>query len=64
LKRGVFFNPDPYVKLRVLPGSNCVKLAHHKQRLVTKQLKGTTNPAWKEQVKDILLALFWHLSIT
>ncbi|CAK8696244.1 unnamed protein product [Clavelina lepadiformis] len=49
LKRGVFFNPDPYVKLRVNPGPNCKKYAHHKQKHHTKQVEGTTNPTWKEQ---------------
>nr|CAB3252474.1 E3 ubiquitin-protein ligase HECW2-like [Phallusia mammillata] len=49
LKRGVFFNPDPYVKVRVIPGASCKKCAHHKQLLHTKQVEDTTNPAWKEQ---------------
>nr|XP_009857929.2 E3 ubiquitin-protein ligase HECW2-like [Ciona intestinalis] len=49
LKKGVFFNPDPYVKLRILPGPNCRKCAHHKQRHHTKQVEDTTNPTWKEQ---------------
>ncbi|XP_077975841.1 E3 ubiquitin-protein ligase HECW2-like [Styela clava] len=49
LKRGVFFNPYPYVKIAVFPGPRCSKQPHHKQMYRTKQAGNTINPVWKEQ---------------
>ncbi|XP_006824928.1 E3 ubiquitin-protein ligase HECW2-like [Saccoglossus kowalevskii] len=48
LKKGMFFNPDPYVKLSVQPGKRASfpTLAHHGQDCRTSIAENTTNPVW------------------
>ncbi|CAB3364744.1 Hypothetical predicted protein [Cloeon dipterum] len=56
LRRSVFFNPDPYVKLRIRPGS-CEEedsgvsmlLPHHGQESRTSVREATTHPSWESQ---------------
>ncbi|KAB7502376.1 hypothetical protein Anas_07606, partial [Armadillidium nasatum] len=50
LRRGMFFQPDPYVKLRILPGDINKFEPHHGQRKQTSQVEGSVNPSWKKQV--------------
>ncbi|KAI0239106.1 E3 ubiquitin-protein ligase HECW2 [Lamellibrachia satsuma] len=48
LKKGMFFNPDPYVKLSVQPGNRAslLRLSHHDQYAKTSIQTSTTNPDW------------------
>lgn len=52
LKKGMFFNPDPYVKMSVQPGkrSSFPRLAHHGQEQRTSIAQNTTSPAFNTQV--------------
>ncbi|KAF4518156.1 hypothetical protein B566_EDAN007847 [Ephemera danica] len=52
LRRSVFFNPDPYVKLRIRPGSSeegSLLLPHHGQESRTAAREATTHPSWDTQ---------------
>ncbi|XP_062613683.1 E3 ubiquitin-protein ligase HECW2-like [Saccostrea cucullata] len=49
LKKGMFFNPDPYVKMTVLPGKMCPKMSHHLREIRTGVCNSTTNPVWRGQ---------------
>lgn len=49
LKKGMFFNPDPYVKMSVLPGRMCPQMSHHVKDVRTSVCSSTTNPAWRGQ---------------
>ncbi|KAK4328466.1 hypothetical protein Pmani_001142 [Petrolisthes manimaculis] len=49
LRRGIFFQPDPYVKLRVLPGESQALLPHHGQESRSSVVENTVNPTWKRQ---------------
>ena len=53
LKKGMFFNPDPYVKMSVQPGkrANFPHLGHHGQDTRTSIQNNTTSPAWANQVR-------------
>jgi hypothetical protein len=65
LRRSVFFNPDPYVKLRIRPGS-CEEedsgvsmlLPHHGQESRTLVREATTHPSWESQVSHLHLPFF------
>ncbi|CAH1790470.1 unnamed protein product, partial [Owenia fusiformis] len=48
LKKGMFFNPDPYVKLSVQPGkrSTFPRLRHHGQEKRSTIKQNTTSPVW------------------
>ena len=50
LKKGVFFNPDPYLKLSLQPGKLCEHLNHHKKEFRTGVKENTTSPRWDSQV--------------
>ena len=53
LKKGLFFNPDPYVKFKIGPGysdHNSIFLPHHGQNCRTTVVENTTEPKWPEQV--------------
>ena len=57
LKKGLFFNPDPYVKFKIGPGyndHNSIFLPHHGQNCRTTVVENTTEPTWPEQVSSIL----------
>ena len=49
LRRGIFFQPDPYVKLRILPGDSQTLLPHHGQEARSCVAENTVNPSWKRQ---------------
>ncbi|XP_077977948.1 E3 ubiquitin-protein ligase HECW2-like [Glandiceps talaboti] len=51
LKKGMFFNPDPYIKLSIQPGKRASfpTLPHHGQACRTTIAENTTNPAWEGQ---------------
>ncbi|KAK8377549.1 hypothetical protein O3P69_013884 [Scylla paramamosain] len=49
LRRGIFFQPDPYVKLRILPGESQTLLPHHGQEARSCVAENTVNPSWKRQ---------------
>ncbi|XP_066942089.1 uncharacterized protein [Macrobrachium rosenbergii] len=49
LRRGMFFQPDPYVKLRILPGESQTLLPHHGQESRSCVAENTVNPTWKRQ---------------
>ncbi|XP_068165225.1 E3 ubiquitin-protein ligase HECW2-like isoform X3 [Antennarius striatus] len=48
LKKGMFFNPDPYLKMSILPGkrSGLPKFTHHGQERRSSIIANTTNPVW------------------
>lgn len=47
----MFFQPDPYVKLRILPGESQTLLPHHGQEARSAVAENTVNPTWKRQVR-------------
>ena len=51
LKKGVFFNPDPYVKMSVQPGkrTSFPHLDHHGQQKRTSIQQNTMNPSWASE---------------
>ncbi|XP_033097633.1 E3 ubiquitin-protein ligase HECW2-like [Anneissia japonica] len=50
LKKGMFFNPDPYVKLSVKPvRKKSPKLNHHEQHYRTATAQNTVMPSWENQ---------------
>ncbi|XP_012678837.1 E3 ubiquitin-protein ligase HECW2 [Clupea harengus] len=48
LKKGMFFNPDPYLKMSIQPGkrSNFPTFTHHGQERRATIVTNTTNPVW------------------
>ncbi|XP_073402804.1 E3 ubiquitin-protein ligase HECW2 isoform X1 [Dendrobates tinctorius] len=48
LKKGMFFNPDPYLKMSIRPGkkSTFPTFAHHGQERRSTIIANTTNPIW------------------
>ncbi|XP_053139096.1 E3 ubiquitin-protein ligase HECW2 isoform X2 [Hemicordylus capensis] len=51
LKKGMFFNPDPYLKMSILPGkkSTFPTFAHHGQERRSTIISNTTNPIWHRE---------------
>ncbi|XP_070210809.1 E3 ubiquitin-protein ligase HECW2-like isoform X3 [Littorina saxatilis] len=49
LKKGVFFNPDPYVKLTVVPSKSQFPQPHHHRELRSSVCPSTTNPVWDNE---------------
>uniref|UniRef100_A0A4W3JEM0 HECT-type E3 ubiquitin transferase n=1 Tax=Callorhinchus milii TaxID=7868 RepID=A0A4W3JEM0_CALMI len=49
LKKGMFFNPDPYLKMSIQPGkkSTFPTFAHHGQEKRSTIVANTTNPIWQ-----------------
>ncbi|XP_063070388.1 E3 ubiquitin-protein ligase HECW2 [Engraulis encrasicolus] len=49
LKKGMFFNPDPYLKMSIQPGKrSCLpSLSHHGQERRSSIISNTTNPVWR-----------------
>uniref|UniRef100_A0A8C7XK87 HECT-type E3 ubiquitin transferase n=1 Tax=Oryzias sinensis TaxID=183150 RepID=A0A8C7XK87_9TELE len=48
LKKGMFFNPDPYLKLSIQPGKHSIfpLLPHHGQEKRSRVVCNTVNPQW------------------
>ncbi|XP_034428470.1 E3 ubiquitin-protein ligase HECW1 isoform X3 [Hippoglossus hippoglossus] len=48
LKKGMFFNPDPYLKLSIQPGKHSIfpSLPHHGQEKRSAVVCNTVNPQW------------------
>ncbi|CAG04946.1 unnamed protein product, partial [Tetraodon nigroviridis] len=48
LKKGMFFNPDPYLKMSIHPGkrTGLPKFTHHGQERRTSIIANTINPVW------------------
>ena len=63
LKKGMFFNPDPYVKMSIQPGkrSSFPRLSHHGQETRSSIQQNTTHPVWSSQVIYINVSFgsFW-----
>lgn len=55
LKKGMFFNPDPYVKISIQPGKSegVLLLPHHGQVCRTTIAESTTQPCWPGQVRKV-----------
>ncbi|CAL1525973.1 unnamed protein product [Lymnaea stagnalis] len=50
LKKGMFFNPDPYLKLQVLPHNPRDRVEeHHYQKQRSAVVPNTANPSWEAQ---------------
>ncbi|XP_064299903.1 E3 ubiquitin-protein ligase HECW1 isoform X4 [Phalacrocorax carbo] len=49
LKKGMFFNPDPYLKISIQPGKHSIfpALPHHGQEKRSKIMCNTVNPIWQ-----------------
>ena len=45
-------NPDPYVKLTVVPGYHSTKLPHYNQLRVLPNCNGTVHPRWDNLVSS------------
>lgn len=52
LKKGMFFNPDPYLKMSIHPGKRSVFpiFSHHGQERRSAIIANTTNPVWHGEV--------------
>lgn len=53
LKKGMFFNPDPYLKMSIHPGkrTGLPKFTHHGQERRTSIIANTINPVWHGEVR-------------
>lgn len=51
--KAVGSNPDPYIKLTVIPGQQLAKLPHHSQLRVLPNCNGTIHPHWNDLVSTI-----------
>ncbi|XP_032906571.1 E3 ubiquitin-protein ligase HECW1 isoform X3 [Amblyraja radiata] len=51
LKKGMFFNPDPYLKISIQPGKHSIfpVLPHHGQEKRTAIIFNTINPVWQRE---------------
>ncbi|XP_028288742.1 E3 ubiquitin-protein ligase HECW1-like [Parambassis ranga] len=51
LKKGMFFNPDPYLKLSIQPGKHSIfpSLPHHGQEKRSGVVCNTINPQWRSE---------------
>ncbi|CAH1237741.1 HECW2 [Branchiostoma lanceolatum] len=51
LKKGMFFNPDPYVKMSIQPGKRASfpQLTHHGQSTRTSVSENTISPSWHSE---------------
>uniref|UniRef100_A0AAX7UHZ5 HECT-type E3 ubiquitin transferase n=1 Tax=Astatotilapia calliptera TaxID=8154 RepID=A0AAX7UHZ5_ASTCA len=51
LKKGMFFNPDPYLKLSIQPGKHSIfpSLPHHGQEKRSGVVCNTVNPKWSTE---------------
>uniref|UniRef100_H3DNP4 HECT-type E3 ubiquitin transferase n=1 Tax=Tetraodon nigroviridis TaxID=99883 RepID=H3DNP4_TETNG len=51
LKKGMFFNPDPYLKLSIQPGKHSIfpSLPHHGQEKRSRVAGNTVNPQWNTE---------------
>ncbi|XP_022529153.2 E3 ubiquitin-protein ligase HECW1 isoform X2 [Astyanax mexicanus] len=51
LKKGMFFNPDPYLKIAIQPGKHSIfpALPHHGQEKRSSIICNTINPVWKRE---------------
>lgn len=59
VRKGMFFNPDPYVKIRVEPGQEAVTqpiLTHHYKDTRTSVCENTTDPRWNSEVNIYYLS--------
>ncbi|XP_063308197.1 E3 ubiquitin-protein ligase HECW1 [Pelobates fuscus] len=52
LKKGMFFNPDPYLKISIQPGKHSIfpALPHHGQEKRSRIVCNTVNPVWKREL--------------
>lgn len=52
LKKGMFFNPDPYLKMSIQPGkrNGLPKFTHHGQERRSSIIANTINPVWHGEV--------------
>lgn len=57
LKKGMFFNPDPYLKISIQPGKHSIfpALPHHGQEKRSKIIGNTVNPIWHAEVSAMAL---------
>ncbi|KAL0201693.1 hypothetical protein M9458_004880, partial [Cirrhinus mrigala] len=51
LKKGMFFNPDPYLKIAIHPGKHSIfpALPHHGQEKRSGIVCNTINPVWQRE---------------
>lgn len=58
LKKGVFFNPDPYMKLTIIPSQAQPPEGHHYRDLRSSVCPSTTNPVWDNEVTGMCWLCF------
>lgn len=63
LKKGMFFNPDPYLKMSIQPGkrSGLPKFTHHGQERRSSIIANTTSPVWHGEVSANTHRLKWRV---
>lgn len=63
LKKGMFFNPDPYLKMSIQPGkrSGLPKFTHHGQERRSSIISNTINPVW---LGEVSITSHWLNKIT
>lgn len=63
LKKGMFFNPDPYLKISIQPGKHSIfpALPHHGQEKRSGIICNTVSPVWKREVSLLTSLLHWNL---
>ncbi|KAK0155394.1 E3 ubiquitin-protein ligase HECW1 [Merluccius polli] len=54
LKKGMFFNPDPYLKISIQPGKHSIfpSLPHHGQDKRSGIVYSTINPQWNREIPN------------
>uniref|UniRef100_A0A7N5KE92 HECT-type E3 ubiquitin transferase n=1 Tax=Ailuropoda melanoleuca TaxID=9646 RepID=A0A7N5KE92_AILME len=59
LKKGMFFNPDPYLKISIQPGKHSIfpALPHHGQERRSKIIGNTVNPIWQAEDRVVSYTL-------
>uniref|UniRef100_A0A8D0RRR1 HECT-type E3 ubiquitin transferase n=1 Tax=Sus scrofa TaxID=9823 RepID=A0A8D0RRR1_PIG len=59
LKKGMFFNPDPYLKISIQPGKHSIfpALPHHGQERRSKIVGNTVNPIWQAEDRVVSYTL-------
>lgn len=62
LKKGMFFNPDPYLKIAIQPGKHSIfpALPHHGQEKRSGIVCNTINPVWQREVRGAAWGSILH----
>lgn len=65
VRKGMFFNPDPYVKIRIEPGNrDSQPMMHHYKETRTSVCENTTEPRWSNEVTIVESITFLYSNIS